>query len=47
MFDELKQLEELKAPVLSGPDPALHGATGWRCLDECTVGKMLQRLGLT
>ncbi len=41
------QLEELKAPVLAGPAPALHGVTRWRCLDECTVGKMLQRLGLT
>ncbi len=41
------QLEELKAPVLAGPDPALHGVTGWRCLDECTVGKMLRRMGLT
>ena len=36
------QLEELKAPVLAGRDRALHGLTGWRCLDECTVGNMLQ-----
>ena len=40
------QPEELKAPLLAGHDPALHGVTGWRCLDECTVGRMLQRLGL-
>jgi len=40
------QLEELKDPMLADPDSALHGVSGWRCLDGCTVGRMLQRMGL-
>lgn len=44
--DQLEEVEELKAPVIAGPDSALHGVSGWRCLDECTVGRMLQRMGL-
>ena len=27
------QMEELKALVIAGPDPALHGVVRWRCLD--------------
>ncbi|WP_422013650.1 helix-turn-helix domain-containing protein [Reyranella sp.] len=38
------QLEELQAPVLAVRDRAFQGVTGWRCLDECRVGKMLQRI---
>lgn len=28
-----EQMQDLKALVLAGPEPAIHGVTRWRCLD--------------